>query len=89
MNGTAMIQIETRICVAPKNKSLRWEGSMNFEPKPGPDIKQAKLTPTALALHNNEMPWFPTPTWLKLENNSFDCKYQEVTNKDLVIFKPC
>ena len=80
MNGTAMIQIETRICVAPKNKSLRWEGSMNFEPKPGPDIKQAKLTPTALALHNNEMPWFPTPTWLKLENNSFDYKYQKVTN---------
>ena len=56
MNGTAMMQIETRICVAPKNKSLRWEGSMNFEPNPGPDIKQAKLTPTALALHNNEMP---------------------------------
>ena len=55
MNGTAIIQIETIICVAPKNKSLRWEGCMNFEPKQGPDIKQAKLTPTALALHSNEM----------------------------------
>ena len=85
MNGTAMRQIETRIWVAPKNRSLLCDGSMNFDPKPGPDIKHAKVTPTALALHSNEMAWFPTPTWLKIENNSFDYKYQEVINKDLKV----
>ena len=68
MNGTAIRQIETKIWVAPRNRSLLCDGSMNFDPKTGPDIKHAKVTPTALALHSNEMAWFPTPTWLKLEN---------------------
>ena len=65
MKGTAIKQIDTNIKVVPKNKSLLWDGSINLVPKPGPDTKHAKVTPAAFALHNSDISWFPTPTWLK------------------------
>ena len=65
MKGTAIRQIDTNIKNAPKHKSLLWDGSINLEAKPGPEIKHAKVTPAAFALHNSDIAWSPTPTWLK------------------------
>ncbi len=63
MNGTAIKQVETKSKQEPKNKSFLWDGFMNLVPNAGPEVKQAKVTPAALALQSNEIPWSPTPTW--------------------------
>ena len=62
MKGTAKRHIDVIIWIVPKNNNLLCDGSMNLLKKAGPDMKQAKHTPADLAVHNNEIAWFPTPT---------------------------
>ena len=69
MNGIASKQMEVIIWDTARNNNFIFDDSWTIFTWENivVEIKQARVIPAARELHNKEIAWWPTPTWLKNE----------------------